>query len=138
MWCFSYHSYLCLISDDNNHNTNFVYKIQTILIVQHGRAEQYRNHKTLLICVTISIISIWMLNGYFLQLVMASHHATVLGDLLNIVVEHSLQRPLHGQILKLPINPLSICKRNSFHNIFLWSQEEMVNVRAVVKDRFAK
>ena len=40
--------------------------------------------KTLLICV-ISKISIWILNGYSLQLVMASHHVMVLGDLLNIM-----------------------------------------------------
>ena len=26
------HNSLCIISDDNNHNTNFVYKIQTILV----------------------------------------------------------------------------------------------------------
>ena len=39
--------------------------------------------KTLLTCVIISKISIWMLNGYSLQPVMAIHHAIVLGDLLN-------------------------------------------------------
>ena len=38
-----------------------------------------------LICVIISKISTWMLNGYSLQLVMASHHAMVLGHLLNII-----------------------------------------------------
>ena len=42
--------------------------------------------KTLLICVIISKISIWMLNGYSLQLVMGSHHAMVLGDLLNVML----------------------------------------------------
>ena len=41
--------------------------------------------KTLLTCVIISKISIWMLNGYSLQLVMASHHAVILGDLLNVM-----------------------------------------------------
>ena len=44
--------------------------------------------KTLLICVIISKISIWMLNGYSLQLVMASHHAMVLGDLLNVMLQN--------------------------------------------------
>ena len=43
-----------------------------------------RTTKTL-ICVIISKISTWMLNGYSLQLVMASHHAMVLGHLLNII-----------------------------------------------------
>ena len=43
--------------------------------------------KTLLICVIISKISIWMLNGLSLQLVMSSHHAMVLGNLLRYVCE---------------------------------------------------
>ena len=54
------HNSLCFISDDNNHNTNFVYKIQTILVdylkenlpivdkifyFSDSCAEQYENHK---------------------------------------------------------------------------------------------
>ena len=42
--------------------------------------------KTLLICVIISMISMLMLNGYSLQLVMRSHHAMMLGDLLNVLL----------------------------------------------------
>ena len=42
--------------------------------------------KTLLIYVIISQVSIWMLNEYSLQLVMASHHVMVLGDLLNVML----------------------------------------------------
>ena len=42
--------------------------------------------KTLLICVIINKISMSMLNGYSLQLDMASHHAMVLGDLLNVML----------------------------------------------------
>ena len=44
--------------------------------------------KTLLICLIISNISIWMLHRYSLKLVMASHHAMVLGDLLNIMLQN--------------------------------------------------
>ena len=44
--------------------------------------------KTLLTCVIISKISIWMLNGYSLQLVMASHHAMVEVDLLNVMLQN--------------------------------------------------
>ena len=44
--------------------------------------------KTLLIYVIIDKISVWMLNGYSLQLVMASHHAMVLGDLLNVMLQN--------------------------------------------------
>ena len=47
-----------------------------------------RTVKTLFICVIISKYSKWMLNGYSLQLVMASHHAKVLGDLLNLIYKH--------------------------------------------------
>ena len=48
--------------------------------------------KTLLICVIISKISIWMLNGYSLQLVMASHHAMVLLDLLNLMLQNAVYK----------------------------------------------
>ena len=54
------HNSLCFISDDNNHDTNFVYKIQKIIIdyvkenllivdkifyFSDGCAEQYKNRK---------------------------------------------------------------------------------------------
>ena len=45
----------------------------------------WRIAETLLVCIIISKIWIWMLNGYFLQLVMASHQAIVLGDLWNVI-----------------------------------------------------
>ena len=48
--------------------------------------------KTLLICVIISNISIWMLNGSSLQLVMASHHAMVMGNLLNDFLQNVLYK----------------------------------------------
>ena len=96
------HNPLCLISDDNNHNTNFVYKIQSLLIALKKTFQLWirssasltavlnniRTAKTILICVIISKISAWMLNGYSLQLVMASHHAMVLGDLLNVMLQN--------------------------------------------------
>ena len=44
--------------------------------------------KTLLICFIISKISTWMLNWYSLELVMANHHAIVLGDLLNVLLQN--------------------------------------------------
>ena len=47
---------------------------------------QQRIAKTLSICAIISKILIWMLNGYSLQLVMASHHALVLGNLLKVIL----------------------------------------------------
>ena len=95
-----------------------------------------RTAKTL-ICVIISKIAKWMLNRYSLQLIMASHHAMVLVDLLN-VVKHSLQRPLHDQILTYQ-SMLDLCVRRIPSIIFFGvSQEEMVNVHADLEDRFAK
>ena len=44
--------------------------------------------KTLLFFVIITKISLWMLNRYSLQLVMASHHAMVLGHLLNVMLHN--------------------------------------------------
>ena len=48
--------------------------------------------KSLLICVIISKISLWMLNGYSLQLVMTSHDAMVLGDLLNVMLQNIIYK----------------------------------------------
>ena len=48
--------------------------------------------KTLLICVIIRKISVWMVNGYSLQLVMASHHVIVLEDLLNVMLQNVLYK----------------------------------------------
>ena len=70
-----------------------------------------------------------MLNGYSLQLVMASHHAMVLGDLLNAVVKHSLQRPLHDQILSYQ-SMFDICVREILCHI-------LINVCADLEDCFA-
>ena len=70
---------LCFIFDDNDHDTNFVYEIQTkgLLLITLKKTFQLcirssislmavLNNviaKTLLICVIISKISVWMLNG---------------------------------------------------------------------------
>ena len=49
--------------------------------------------KTLLICVIISKISVWMLNGYSLQLVViASHQVMVLGDLLIVMLRNTVYK----------------------------------------------
>ena len=69
------------------HNPNYFYKIQTIPVMNNIRIA-----KTLFICVIISKILMWMLNGYSLQLVMASHHAMVLGDLLNVMLRNIIYK----------------------------------------------
>ena len=95
-----FNTVLCFSSGDNNPHTNFAYK--TILVDYLKDLQLWikssisltavqnniRITKTSLICVIISKISIWMLNGYSLQLVMASHHAMVLRDLLNVMLQN--------------------------------------------------
>ena len=97
------HNSHCLISGDNNHDKILFIKYkQSLLItlektfqlwtrssISDGCAEQYKNHKNFInLCVIISKISIWMLNGYSLQLIMARHHTMVLGDLLNVMLRN--------------------------------------------------
>ena len=95
--------------------------------------------KTLLICLIISNISIWMLHRYSLKLVMASHHAMVLGDLLNIMLQNVVYKdPLHDQILSYQ-SMLDLCVREIPSITFFGvSQEEMVSVHADLKDCFTK
>ena len=94
--------------------------------------------KTLLICVFITKISIWMLNGYSLQLVMESPCDGVRGFVKRYVAKRSLQRPLYDQIWSSQ-SILDLCVREipsiTFFGI---SQEEIVNVRADLEDRLAK
>ena len=80
-----------------------------------------------------------MLNGYSLQLVMASHHVTVSGGFVKcFVAKCSLQRPLHDQILSYQ-SMLDLCIREIPSITFFGvSQEEMVNVCADLEDGFAK
>ena len=94
---------LCFFSDDYDHDTNFVYKIQTILVdyleenlpivdkifyLSDGSAEQYKNRKNFInFCHNQQDFNMgaeWI----SLQLVMASHHAMVLGDLLNVMLQN--------------------------------------------------
>ena len=85
-------------------------------------AEQYKNRKKflrfLLTCVIISKISIWMMNGYSLQLVFGDG-----GFVKRYVVKSSLQRPLHDQILSYQ-SMLDLCVREipsiTFNFLTLW------------------
>ena len=59
------------------------------------------------------------------------------GSVKHYVAKHSLQRPLHDQILSYQ-SMLDLCVREipsiTFFNV---SQEEIVNVRTVLEDHFA-
>ena len=80
-----------------------------------------------------------MLNRHSLQLVKTNHHAMVFGGFFKRYVEkQSLQRPLHDQILSYQ-SMLDLCVREIPSITFFGvGQEEMVNVRAGLKDHFAK
>ena len=150
------HNFLCFISDDNNLDTNFVYKIQTILVdylkenlqildkifyFSGSCAEQYKNCKNFLnLChhqQDFNMDSEWI---FF-----ATSHGKlpcdgVGGFVKHYVVKHSLQRssPPTWPNFELPINACSLCKRKSFHHIFGVSQEEVVNMCAELEGHLAK
>ena len=148
------HSSLCFISDDNNHNTNFVYKVQTIFVdylkenlpivdkifyFSDSCAEQYKNCK---ICSSLchhqqdfSMDAEWI---FFATNHGKSPYDGVGGFVKYYVAKRSLQRPLHDQILSYQ-SMLDLCVREipsiTFFDV---SQKEMVNVCADLEDRFAK
>ena len=97
------HNSLCFISDNNNHDTIFFIKHKQFLLITFqlwirssisltAVLKNVRIAKTLLICVIISKISIWVLNGYSLQLVMATNHVMVLGDFLNAMLQNEVYK----------------------------------------------
>ena len=148
------HNSLCFISDDNSHDTNFVYKIQTILAdylkenlpivdkifyFSDSCAEQYKNCKNFInLCHHQHDFNMdveWIF-------VATSHGKSpcdrVGGFVKHYVAKRSLQRPLHDQILSYQ-SMLDLCVREIHSiNFFGVSQEEMVNVRADLEDCFAK
>ena len=148
------HNSLCFISDDNNRDTNFVYKIQTILVdylkenlpivdkifyFSDGCAEQYKNPKNFSnLChhqQDFNMDAEWILFA-------TSHGRSpcdgVGGFVKCYVVKSSLQSSLRDQILNYQ-SMLDLCVREiSSITSFSVSQEEMVNVRADLEDRFAK
>ena len=103
------HNSLYLIFDDNNHDTTFVYKIQTILVdylkenlpivdkifyFSDGCAEQYKNCKNFINLCHHQQDFNRDVNRYSLQLVMTSHHAMMFGDLLNVMLQNEVYKDL--------------------------------------------
>ena len=148
------HNSLYFISDYNNHDTNFVYKIQTILVdhlkenlpiidkifyFSDGCAEQYKNRKNFInLChrqEDFNIDTEWI---FFATSHGKSPCDGVGGFVKRYVAKCSLQRPLHDQILSYQ-SMLDLCVREIPSITFFGvNQEEMVNVRADLEDRFAK
>ena len=147
------HNSLCFIFDDNNHDTNFVYKIQTILVdylaenlsivdkifyFSDGCAEQYNNYKYFInLChhqQDFNMDAEWIFFA-------TSHGKSPCGDIGRFVKcyvqKRCLQRPLHYQILSY-LSMLNLCVREIPSTFFSVSQEEMVNVHADLEDCFAK
>ena len=120
------HNSLYLISDDNNHDTNFVCKIQTILVdylkeylpivdkifyFSDGCAEQYKNYKNFIsFChhqQDFNMDAEWI---FFATSHGKSPCDGVGGFDKRYVAKHSLQRPLYDQILSYQ-SMLDLCVR---------------------------
>ena len=148
------HNSLCFISDNNHHDTNFVYKIQTILVdclkenlpivdkifcFSDGCAEQYKNCKNYInLCHHQQDFSMDVEWIFFATSHGKSPCNGVRGLVKRYVAKRSLQRPLHDQILSYQ-SRLDLCVREiPSITFFSVSQEEMVNVHADLEDCFAK
>ena len=147
------HNSLCFIADDKNHNTNFVYKIQTILVdylkenlpivdkifyFSDGCVEQYKNHKNFInLChqQDFNMDAEWI----FFATSHGKSPCNGVGRFVKrYVAKRSLQRPLHDQILSYR-SMLDLCVREiPSITFFSVSQEDMVNVCADLEDCFAK
>ena len=146
------HNCLCFISDDNNHDTNFVYKIQTILVdylkedlpivekifyFSDDCAEQHKNCKNFInLChhqQNFNMDAVWIF--FATQVTIRWCWG---GFVKRYVAKRSLQRPLHDQILSYQ-SMLELCVREIPSITFFGvSQGEMVNVSADLEDCFAK
>ena len=148
------HNSLCFISNDNNHNTNFAYKIQTILadylkenlpildkifIFSDGFAEQYKNHKNFIkLCHHQQDFNMDAECLFFVTSHCKSPSDGVGEFVKCYILKCSLQRPLHGQILSYQ-SMLYLCVREiPSITFFSVRQEEMVNVRTDLEEHFAK
>ena len=145
------HNSLCFISDDNDPNTNFVYKIITILnylknnlpivdkifYFSDGCAEQYKNCK--------NIFNLWYHQQDFNMdvewIFFATSHSKsqcvgVGGFVKRYNVKCSLQRLLHDQTLSYKSMHDIWIREISSTTFFCVSKEEIVNVCADSEDHF--
>ena len=146
------HESFCFISNDNTHDTNFVYKLQTILVdflkknygnitklfyFSDGYAEQYKNYKNFVnLChheVDFGISAEWI---FFATSHGKSPCDGIGGFVKRYVAKRSLQRPLQDQILDHE-TMFDLCQ-NEIKDIRFYciSQEEMMETREILKDRF--
>ena len=125
------HNSLCFISDDNNLDTTFVYKIQAIFV-------DYLKENLLILChhqQDLNMDAEWI---FFATSHGKSPYDGVGQFAQHYVAKHSLQIPLHDQILSYQ-SMLDLCVRDIPSITFFGvSQEEMANVRSDLVDHFAK
>ena len=148
------HDSLCFISDDNLHDTNFVYQVQAILVrylkekysnitklhyFSDGCAGQYKNYKNFInLCLhkeDFGLDAEWVFFA-------TSHGKSPCDGIGGVVKRHvakrSLQRPLENQILDYK-SMIELC-RDEIKEIkfFEISQLDMLNIRQHLKVRFEK
>ena len=148
------HNSLCFVSDDNNYDTNFVYKIQTILVDYLKEnlpivdkifyffeecAEQNKTRKNFInLCHYQQDFHMDAEQILFATSHGKSSYDCVGGSVKRYVVKRSLQRPLNDQVLSYQ-SILDLCVQEIPSITFFGvSHEEIVSVCADLEDRFAK
>ena len=147
------HDSFCFISDDNNHDTSFVYQVQTMFIDQlnatqphitnlfyfsDGCSGQYKNYKNFMnLCShkrDFDIKAEWI---FFATSHGKSSCDGIGGAVKRHTAKRSLQRPLNNQILDYK-TMLELC-RNEMPSIkfFAISKESMKAVRERLETRYA-
>ena len=146
------HESFCFISDDNTHDTSFVYKLQTIFLehlkLKHpnidklyyfsdGCGGQYKNYKNFMnLCMhehDFNIKAEWV---FFATSHGKSPCDGIGGAVKRHVAKRSLQRPINDQILDYK-SMLELCEKEMTSiNFFEIVKEEMVKVRSDLEVRY--
>ena len=146
------HESFCFISDDNTHDTSFVYKLQSMFInhlkLNHpninklfyfsdGCGGQYKNYKNFMnLCMhenDFGICAEWV---FFATSHGKSPCDGIGGAVKRHVAKRSLQRPLKDQILNYK-TMLELCESEiTSVKFFGISKENMVKVRADLENRY--
>ena len=147
------HLSLCFISDDNTHDTAFVYQVQKMMIdhirtvlphvtkilyFSDGCGGQYKNYKNFInLCLhkeDFGISAEWV---FFATSHGKSPCDGIGGSVKRHAAKRSLQRPLNDQILDYKAM-LEVCKEMSAITFFDISQDDMVKTRKLQEARSAR
>ena len=147
------HLSLCFISDDNTHDTAFVYQVQKMMIdhihtvlphvtkilyFSDGCGGQYKNYKKFInLCLhkeDFGISAEWV---FFATSHGKSPCDGIGGSVKRHAAKRSLQRPLNDQILDYKAM-LEVCREMSTITFLDISQDDMVVTRKFLESRFER